>query len=244
MILFSAKSISILFTVFCRKSLLFHFRKKFLRDMTDLTTTQTTFFLNVQSIRAYHDQLSVLIDFFDNKPALIGLTETWLSDNDPIGLYNLEGYDNIVCANRVNARGGNVAAFLKTGLNYRYFKLLVSLEHIVIKMCFVDHPPLNVCMIYRPLNLKLDLFLNLIKDFLLEMNALSGDILLMVELNINIIGSQRNFFDHKNLQLSFDLTIQNIEPTGETKISSKCNDLIIAAEETRITTINGTVIHH
>ena len=81
-------------------------RKNFLRDMTDLTTTQTAFFLNVQPIRAHHDQLSVLIESFDNKPALIGLTETWLSDNDPIGIYNLEGYDNIVCANRVNARGG------------------------------------------------------------------------------------------------------------------------------------------
>ena len=76
------------------------------------STTQTPFFLNVQSIRAHHDQLSVLIESFDNKPALIGLTETWLSDNDPIGNYNLEGYDNIVCANRVNARGGGVAAFI------------------------------------------------------------------------------------------------------------------------------------
>ena len=84
--------------------------------MTDLTTTQTAFFLNVQSIRAHHDQLSVLIESFDNKPALIGLTETWLSDNDPIGIYNLEGYDNIVCANRVNARGGGVAVLLKLAL--------------------------------------------------------------------------------------------------------------------------------
>ena len=82
--------------------------------MTDLTTTQTAFFLNVQSIRAHHDQLSVLIESFDNKPALIGLTETWLSDNDPIGIYNLEGYDNI--ANRVNARGGALQLLLKLAL--------------------------------------------------------------------------------------------------------------------------------
>ena len=125
--------------------------------MTDLTRTQTALFLNGQTIRAHHDQLSVLTESSDNKPALIGLTETWLSDNDPIGIYNLKGYDNIVCANRVNA-SGDVAAFIKTGLNYSIFKLPVSLEHIVIKMCFVDNPPLNVCIIYRPPNLKLDLF--------------------------------------------------------------------------------------
>ena len=154
-ILISGKSVSTLFTVFCRKPL---FRKKLLRNMSDLTTTQTAFFLNVQSIRAHHDQFSVLIESFDNKPALIGLNETWLSVNDPIGIYNLERYDKIVCANRVNARGGGAAAFIKSGLNYSYFKLPVSLEHIVIKMCFVDHPPLNVCIIHRPPNLKLELF--------------------------------------------------------------------------------------
>ena len=76
------------------------------------------------------------------------------------------------------------------------------------------------------------------------MNALSGDILLMVELKIDIIGSQRNFIDHKNLLLSFDLKIQNIKPTSETKISSTCIDHIISAEETRITTINCNVSDH
>ena len=88
--------------------------------MTDLT--KLIFFLNVQSIRTNHDQLSVLIESFDNKPALVGLNETWITDNDSIGMYNLEGYDNIVCANRVNANGRGVAAFIKTGLNNSYFQ--------------------------------------------------------------------------------------------------------------------------
>ena len=157
-ILTSGKSISTLFTVFCRKSLSFDFRKNLLRDMTDLKTTRTAFSLNVRSIRAYHEQLSFLIESFDNKPTLIGLTQTWLSDNDPFGIYNLAGYDNNVCGNRVYLRGGAVAAFIKTGLNYSYFKLLVSLEHIVIKTCFVDHSSLKVCIIYHPPNLKLELF--------------------------------------------------------------------------------------
>ena len=195
-----------------------------------MTTTQTAFFLNFQSIRAHHDQLSVLIETFDNKPALIGLTETWLSDNDPIGIYNLEGYYNIVCANRVNARVGGVAAFIKTGLNYSYFKLPVSLEHIAIKMCFVNHTTLNVCIIYCPPILKLELFLNLFDDLLLELKALSGEILLMGDLNVDIIGNRRNFFDYKNLLLSFDLEVQNIEPTRVSKSSSTCIDHIIAAE--------------
>ena len=51
------------------------------------------------------------------------------------------------------------------------------------------------------------------EDLLLELKALSGEILLMGDLNVDIIGNQRNFFDYKNLLLSFDLKVQNIELT-------------------------------
>ena len=53
----------------------------------------------------------------------------------------------------------------------------------------------------------------------------------MDDLNVDVIGSQRNFIDYKNLLLSFDLEIQNIEPTRVTNISSTSIDHIIAAGE-------------
>ena len=87
-------------------------------------------------------------------------------------------------------------------------------------------------MIHCPPNLKLEFFLNLFEDLLLEMKALIGEILLMGGLNVNIMSSQRNFFDYKSLLLSFDLEVQNFQPTRVTKISSTCIDRIIAAEET------------
>ena len=76
------------------------------------------------------------------------------------------------------------------------------------------------------------------------MKAVNGEILLMGDLNINIIGSQRNVIDYKNLLLSFDLEVQNIEPTRVTKISSTCIDHIIAAEETQVTTIICNISDH
>ena len=80
-----------------------------------------------------------------------------------------------------------------------YFKFPVSLER-VIKMCFVDHSSVNVCIIYRPPNLKLNVFFpKLFEDLLLEMKALNGEIFLMGDLNVDIIGSQRNFIDYKIL---------------------------------------------
>ena len=88
-------------------------------------------------------------------------------------------------------------------------------------------------------------FLNLFEDLLLELKALSGEILLMGDFaNVDIIGNQRNFFYYKNLPLSFDLEVQNIEPTRVTKISSTCIDHIIAAEETQVTTKNCTISDH
>ena len=65
------------------------------------------------------------------------------------------------------------------------------------------------------------------------MKVLNGETLLMGDLSVDIIGSQRNFFDTKNLLLSYDLDVQKIEPTRVTKISSTCIDHIITAEETQ-----------
>ena len=48
---------------------------------------EKVFFLNVQSLRSHHDQLKLLIESFQTKPALVALCETWLSDNDPIDIY-------------------------------------------------------------------------------------------------------------------------------------------------------------
>ena len=110
-------------------------------------------------------------------------------------------------------------------------------------MCFVDHPPLNVCRIYRPPNLKLDLLLKLFEDFLLEKKALNGENLLMGDLNVDMIGGQRNSIDYKNLLLSFDLEI-HIEPTRVNNISSTGIDHIIAAEKTQVKTINCSFSDH
>ena len=49
-------------------------------------------FLNIQSLRNHHDQLKVLIASLKWQPCVVALCETWLSDNDPLELYNLDGY--------------------------------------------------------------------------------------------------------------------------------------------------------
>ena len=85
--------------------------------------------------------------------------------------------------------------------------------------------------------------MNLFEDLLLELKALSGEILLMGDINFDIVGNQRNFSDYKSL-LSFDLEVQNIEPSRVTKSSSTFIDHIIEAEETQVKTINCSISDH
>ena len=62
------------------------------------------FFPNKQSLRCHHDLLKVELDRLKNAPALIALCETWLTDNDPIGLYSIDDYQTIITKNRVGKK--------------------------------------------------------------------------------------------------------------------------------------------
>ena len=59
------------------------------------------FFLNIQSLRFHLDLLKVELGRLKNAHALIALCETWLTDNDPIGLYSIDGYQTIITKNKV-----------------------------------------------------------------------------------------------------------------------------------------------
>ena len=54
--------------------------------------TLTLFYLNIRSLRCHHNELKVFLSTLTNKPAIIALCETWLTDNDTLELYTLKGY--------------------------------------------------------------------------------------------------------------------------------------------------------
>ena len=109
---------------------------------------EKVFFLNVQSPRSHHDQLKLLIESFQTKPALVALCETWLSDNDPIDICELHGYSKIVTAIR-QTLGGGVGCYIREGIIYTQRCLKTILEHIVIRLQS-NIGMTNVVIIYRP----------------------------------------------------------------------------------------------
>ena len=94
--------------IFCVSNFLCSYFKGFL-----MGNDGDSFFLNVQSLRSHHDQLKVLVASLNRPPLVIALCETWLSDNDPLDLYHLDGYQKGIFVNRQNSRGSGFFYFKK-----------------------------------------------------------------------------------------------------------------------------------
>ena len=65
------------------------------------------------------------------KPIAICLCETWLTDNDPLGLYQIEGYQPVEVKNRPDKRGGGMAVFVRNDMKYSLMNFLIDIEHMV-----------------------------------------------------------------------------------------------------------------
>ena len=91
-------------------------------------------FLNIQLLRNHHDQLKVLVASLKWQPYVVALCETWLSDNDPLELYNLDGYQNCIFVNRQKSRGGGLAFFIKDQIDFSHEIVLNELEIVVLTL--------------------------------------------------------------------------------------------------------------
>ena len=75
-------------------------------------------FLNIQSLRNHHDQLKFLVASLKWQPSVVALCDTWLSDNDPLELFNLDGYQKGIFVNRQKSRGWGLAFFIKDQIDF------------------------------------------------------------------------------------------------------------------------------
>ena len=63
---------------------------------------------------------------------MIALCEAWLTDNDPIGLHSINGYQTIITKNRVGKKGGGIACFVKNGLTASSKRFDNDFENLMI----------------------------------------------------------------------------------------------------------------
>ena len=85
--------------------------------------------LNIRSLRKNVGSFEILLDGLQHKVSLLGVTETWLKDDD-CNLYDIEGY-NKLNKHRQNRSDGGIVIFLKGSIEYTIRNDLITFnEHI------------------------------------------------------------------------------------------------------------------
>ena len=116
--------------------------------------------LNAPSLPKNGSNVIEMLNLFENKFSVIGISESWLKDiNDPliqIQDYSIEG------SCRPNKRGGGVALYIKHGLNYNTRNDL-SLNNSEIESYFIELINTHgynilIGVVYKPPSVPCDIF--------------------------------------------------------------------------------------
>ena len=122
--------------------------------------------LNIQSLKPHHDHLNCFLNNFQKQPRLIALSETWLNENDNLGVYNLEGY-KIVVESQTGKKGGGVAFLVKSEISFEKIQMPIAIyfEKTTIKT-EKDNKTSFFTVIYRPPNKSFEKFFAEFEEFL------------------------------------------------------------------------------
>jgi hypothetical protein len=165
------------------------------------------------------------------KPAILTLTETWLTP-DNVKLVKIPGYSLYSCE-RVSRKGGGVCIFIADNLFVQSVKSdkYESFESITAFIKLTGNQVLKVCVVYRPPNTKVADFLS---DFtkLLDLNIPSNNyssLLICGDFNINLLNVDTNssVADFVDLIYSYSLFPAIHNPTRVTSQSTSLIDNIL-----------------
>ena len=94
--------------------------------------------LNIKSFGFHHDQLKILLKTFERKPEILIITETWLTENDPLDRFELDDYQPVESKLRecFKRRSGGVAFYVKEGIRYRSIELQTQIECSIVQVIF------------------------------------------------------------------------------------------------------------
>ena len=115
--------------------------------------------MNITSIKNKFDELSDYLTSLKYHFSIIGLTETWLSENCT-NMYNICNY-KLLTANRKNKSGGGVGMYIKEGINFRLREDLSVFHEGVLETIFIElknnkkKESIVVGVLYRPPNSKM-----------------------------------------------------------------------------------------
>ena len=183
------------------------------------------FFLNIRSLRCHYDELKIIIDDFEVKPPIIALCETWLTDNDPLSIYSVEGYQPIITTNRKGTRGGGCAFFVRSDLKVSKLQLESDLEFLAISVKNEKHSK-NFIVFYRKPSSALNDFFEKLESFLDTVATWKNQTIICGDFNIDSLDASITSENFLTLMNSHGFLQRNFEPTRVTSSSQSCIDYI------------------
>ena len=94
--------------------------------------------LNVQSLRFHQPDLALLLDTMTSKLDIILLTETWLTENDPIDKLNIKSYQPFESRPRTfsKRRSGGVGAYFSEACEYQSINFETVIECAIYQVTY------------------------------------------------------------------------------------------------------------
>ena len=118
------------------------FTNNLLKTYLDLHRNNELFVLHL-NIRSAYSNFEKFRFFLENvdfpKDSIVGLTETWFTDT-PSNLYSLPDH-NIVVKNRLDKRGGGVALFIPSFLNFSTIQDITFINDTIESLFVEIHIP-------------------------------------------------------------------------------------------------------
>ena len=155
--------------------------------------------LNIRSVNNFFEQLSLLLDNIKCDTFVIGLTETWFTD-EPHTMYSLSIKHNLIFDNRVNRRGGGVAMYISSYTPALYCTNWIKHDESYVGISvYWNHTSekeknLVICTIYRPPSYDHNTFLLEIQHLLWSPILQNKHCLLMGDFNVDLLKCNEDNF--------------------------------------------------
>ena len=116
--------------------------------------------LNIQCLRYHKDELQIFLKSLPSLPQVLAFAETWVSEEDDLYDYNIDGYQPIESKHRHNVkrRSGAVAIYVKNGIEFSPIAFDTDIECKILEIKISDDDVKLVCVVYRPETMILNQF--------------------------------------------------------------------------------------
>lgn len=204
---------------------------------------------NVRSLIKHENDIKAFIDRLEHRFQVVGLTETWLNENNA-DLVDFEGYSHEF-VHRSGRTGGGVSLFIDHCLNYkRISEIEVNndiLETVVIEIDKLStnlNKTIQIVAVYRPPGSDVSCFNQSIDQILTSLKSTNTLCYVIGDFNINLLNTDTHALSAEFLNIMFSSGLMPVisKPTRITSSSATLIDNIFTNFSDSICLLNGLLL--